>query len=176
MSIIKNRKYLDALFDICFANSDVFSITYVSDQNKSILLQNRLKPFILGEIVTTQWFCYRVTKKNQLHISLYRSNKTTRDIMKKYYPGIFCSDWMGESISWDQNAEDVCFFKNEKLILGTVSHERICLVFPPLDNSSFEKEIQNILSGWISGDDLEEEKIDLEKYRHLGYYVNNGNC
>ena len=65
--------------------------------------------------------------------------------MKKYYPGIFCSDWMGESISWDQNAEDVCFFKNEKLILGTVSHERICLVFPPLDNSSFEKEIQNIL-------------------------------
>lgn len=55
------------------------------------------------------------------------------------------------------------FFKNEKLILWTVSHERICLVFPPLDNSSFEKEIQNILSGWISGDDLEEEKIDLRK-------------
>lgn len=95
--------------------------------------------------------------------------------MKKYYPGIFCSDWMGESISWDQNAEDVCFFKNEKLILGTVSHERICLAFPPLDNSSFEKEIQNILSGWISGADLEEEKIDLEKYGHFGHYINDRN-
>ena len=122
-----------------------------------------MKAFILGEIITTQWFCYRVTKKNQLHIGLYRANDATRDIMKKYYPGIFCSDWTGQGVLWNQNAEDVCFFKSGKLILGTVSHERICLAFQPQD-SSFEKELQNVLNGWATSRNLEEEEIDLGNY------------
>lgn len=165
--IIKNRKYLDALFDICFANSDAFSLTYVNAPQKSITLQNKLKTFILGEIVTTKWFCYQVTEKNQLHIVVYKSNDSTSAIMKKYYPGMFCSDLMGEGISWDQNAEDVCFFKNGKLILGTVSHERICYAFPSFE-SSFEKKLQNILNGWTVSGDLEEEQINLKKY-NLAY-------
>ena len=48
--IIKNRKYLDALFDICFANSDVFSLTYVNSKNKTTVAIKYNDEIVYGTI------------------------------------------------------------------------------------------------------------------------------
>ena len=156
----------DLLLDSCFSNSDTFSLTLAGCPGKITTLRDELKPYIQGKIITTRWFCYGVSEKNPLHINLYQVNNTTKELMKEYYPWVFMEDGLSVRHQWVQDVEDMCFFKSNKLILGTVSHECICLAFPPKDGN-FASELQKIVRGWKAQDDDENEHIDIGKYNIL---------
>ena len=55
--------------------------------------------------------------------------------------------------------EDLCFFINDRLLLGTVSHEYLCYAYPPTDE--IEKKFMK-LGNWVKVDYCESEHIQLE--------------
>ena len=55
--------------------------------------------------------------------------------------------------------EDLCFFRNGTLLLGTVSHERICMAYP--EDNELAQRFRDAICGWGEADDLEQEHIML---------------
>lgn len=57
--------------------------------------------------------------------------------------------------------EDLCIFGEDKLIMGTVSHEMICNVYPPDDN--FLTQLMSDYGYWTYSDD-DRGQIYLSDY------------
>jgi len=150
------------ILKLCFRWCDTFSLTdirgkssvYDSMKNE---LQNALRPYLIRDFHTGKWFAYQKVKP-PLHICLYRTAPEAIDILCRYYRHLFGSGFMIP----EQNMEDLCFFSENVLILGTLSHHQLCCVYPPTEG--FEKELRAIWSGW---EYLEREKdpINLRHFR-----------
>ena len=143
-SCVKGKIFEDIL-DLCFLYCDYFSFTQHDFLWTTDKLKCELEPFLCEKIVCTRWFRYNVTNKNPLTVLLFGINEEAKKIVKKYWNEIFLGGDDG-CTGCVQNLEDICFFKEGELVLGTVSHEAICQVFPP--NSFFEESLKKIYSQW----------------------------
>ena len=79
--------------------------------------------------------------------------------LRAQYRGLFLEDWSGRLPRWVPSMEDLCFFRNGTLLLGTVSHERICIAYP--EDGELAQRFQDAICGWGEADDLEQEHIML---------------
>jgi hypothetical protein len=147
------------ILELCFQRCDSFSLTLNSWPGTTNGLRAELEPYLQGSIVTSRWFSYYTTEYNPLKILLYPVSSNTKAIMGEYCKRLHLFD-VNER-AWYQDVEDLCFFIGDKLIFGTVSHERICQVFPP--DESFRTQLLAVFDHWQSGNDFSEQ-ISLSDY------------
>ena len=153
---------LNRLWDVCFANSDTFSLSSAPWDGLDDRLERALKPFLLHQMDTMRWFCYYVPDYNKLHMKIYPLNEQTKQILRTHYLGLFLDDWARKGQDWNPSLENICFFRNGKLLLGTVSHEHICVVYP--EDEALAQRFKDAVPGWEESDRYAKEQITLPKF------------
>lgn len=143
-------KDFQKLMDLCFDMADVFSFglagwTYAKDKR----LENTLQKFQVDTIQTNRWFCYMGTSPG-LSINLYRAAEEAKNAILQYINHLFL---------WDNeknfcSLEDLCFFRENELFLGTVTHERICYAH------ILSEEFGNCLKGLGTWKDCSDHRLD----------------
>ncbi|MDR0445434.1 MAG: hypothetical protein LBH17_00100 [Oscillospiraceae bacterium] len=154
------------LMSLCFERSDFFSLTVGPWQNQVNTMQRELEPYIEKEIDTNHWFSY-ITPEYTMKRILYPANHETKNIIEGYFDSLWLrTDLQGRK----QSLEDICFFSNDKQILGTVSHEYICGAFPPDDD--FKSQLFDICNRWReSADSYEITYMDGKRVAHKSQII-----
>jgi hypothetical protein len=150
------------LMEACFNLSGHFTLTYGLWANRVDTMYKELKPYAVNEKSLHSWFGYYPLPSGEQSTPmvriLYPANGATRGIIERYFGNLWLDS---KEKGRKQSLEDICFFSNGKLILGTVSHERICRVFPP--DEAFKSLLRDVYPYWMESDDSSEQ-IDLRDY------------
>lgn len=125
-------------------------------------MEQALAPYLLHRLKTTRWFCYYTTKSNPQHVQIYPLNERTKELLRTYYRGLFLDDWSEAGRHWIPSLEDLCFFQNGKLLLGTVSHEHICGAYP--EDEALAQRFKDAIPGWEESDRFIDEQITLPEF------------
>lgn len=118
---------LEVLWDACFDHADVFSLcTAIWTQATDDALEKALALYRLRSFRTARWFCHFSTEPF-LEVSVYAANEETRRIVKQHVHDLYFNLSRNRGL---HTREDICFFKENRLFFGTVSHEGICMAEP----------------------------------------------
>ena len=160
--VIIDGTVFSRLLSYCFQRSEFFSFTVPEIPTADrTTLQRELSRYTYAVITTDRWFNFITLPDNPLKRIIYTVNDETLFILNKYCRRLFLFDNRCPLSSWNQTLEDLCFFSDGKLFLGTVSHEYICEVFPP--NSIIKSELFSIYPHWKETEDSTEQ-IMLSDY------------
>ena len=148
------------LLAMCFPLCDRVSFTrhilpYIPNK-----LQHELSPFLQKEIITTHWFSYITTENNPLNILLFPVNADTIAIIKDQTDALFPVSAYDNSGARNEILEDLCLFSEGRLLLGTVSHEGVCHIYPP--DADFEAKLSELYPHWKKADDFDQ--VNLNNY------------
>lgn len=99
----------------CLHNSTYVSVT-ISEEDKII---SEFKDYIYKSFETYSWYCYK-TYETPLFIMMYHSTPSLLEGLVKYFDCLFPKDTKG--------IEDLCFFKDNRILFGSVTHERIAQI------------------------------------------------
>jgi len=126
----------DRLLKVCFKYADVFSLkrAYFTSDDEIKLLEE-LRPYLLKVIKSCHWFCYYVPERNIMEIQLFRACPETKKILRDHFNRYF---YVENELQKSELPEDVSFFRQNKLFMGTVMHEGMCYVYPPTEESAAE--------------------------------------
>ena len=128
------------LINLCFNVCSFFSFTKYRgrlDKNDMIAHKNlldKLKNFYIKTIFAKHWFCYYTNEKAPLEIYVFKADEEAKDIILNDSNNLFLRDNNTLNENLRKGPEDICFFIENRLFLGTVSHEEICFAFPPSDD------------------------------------------
>ena len=153
------------LLDILFECSDHFSLnqalwTYATDNT----LKNNLAPFLEKKIITSKWFGYDYSQAphgdyRDIEVYIYRADPVAKDIFVNMFSDIFLRVYQNNDYQDSfQSLEDLCFFKDKKLFIGTVSHALLLGVIP-INDAIRDFVIES--KGWTS---VEDSNIYLSDY------------
>jgi len=159
------------LLDICFGLSSYLSLTKPIlsacqfDVDLCDKIAEDMVEFKIKTIYTRSWFSYVIYEgtvpKNIFEIYIFKANEQTKEIIKKYYNNLFFDIKDIEERRKTIMLEDICFFKNKKLFLGTVSHEYICSLYTDdIDDENKSKLLS--LAKWKEKKDRKEEQIIID--------------
>ncbi len=137
------------LLDYCFAHSDCFTLTWQGSDCPETPEWNRLQgeflaqlaPWLTGRISTSRWFWIRVSPKRPLAVFLYSTAPGAKQVLADTFHDLFLA--AGEDCFW--LPEDLCFFSQGRLWLGTSSHEYHASAYP---RSRGEAELPLSLGPW----------------------------
>lgn len=138
----------ERLLDLCFDEATAFSLQKGLWQNATdASLEQELAPYELRTIYTQKWFLWDLSEAPEedawtMCQKMYGVTKETKEILKAYFNEIFLGYTKDERDFKNYTLEDLCFFKEGKLFVGTKSHERRLYVYPP--NKAFEQEIKEL--------------------------------
>ncbi len=157
------KKSFNQVLNLCFELSTHFSFTNhkagISDNDYAEFLQE-LQQFYVRTISTHHWFCFYVEPTESFTILLFNAEDGAKSIIKKYFDNLFLHERIADGTLGNVKnlPEDMCFFVGDQLLLGTVSHEHMCYVYPPSEHvySEFKK-----IGKWNEEDYLKEEHIIL---------------
>ena len=149
---ITNDNY-KIFLNLCFRYCTQFTLTF-HDYNitSNYPIKKELEPFYVKTIQTYHWYCYR-TYEYPLSILVYRVNEEAKNILLKYYDNIYCKP--------NFNIEDICFFKNNHIFFGSVSHEEIAHLFLNHQHNQFSQFMK--LANW------KKENIDRNRFINFNY-------
>lgn len=159
--IIKGEQFIK-LIDICFEVATYFTFslaTWTKCTNSE--LEKELEPFIVGRIREHNWFCYYYPSDSDYYIDgiIYKANIDSKKILLNYIADIFLHDKINDKLEEGTHTlEDLCIFTDDSLLLGTVTHERICHVYPP--NEHIESLILET-GQWMEREDVAKEQINI---------------
>lgn len=117
------------LLDLCFEHADIFSFTdnpYIEQMSDEFI--NALKPFLVKSFYPMEWF-YERGVNDPLHVCIYEASEDAKKILLSTFEDLFLTPKQGSTISVD----DLCFFKDGKAFLGTITHEYYCITYPPTE-------------------------------------------
>ena len=163
---VSNEDFADFL-DLCLAHSDIFTLTdplYRQQPMVQTDLFNALMPYCMGAVRTPKWFGYDYScpeeeygeKYSEIMVYTYRSAPCVRDIILRFVPDIFFEH---NYFACRQNLEDLCFFKNGRIVVGSVSSEFVLRVYS--DDRSFINQL-NLFGEWIESADTPDDQRTLE--------------
>ncbi len=120
------------------SQSDFFSLTVQEDNGNTLKekLEMEISKHIIKNFETRLWYAYK-TMGNPLGITIYKSDVELVDSIMTLFSTLFSPKIYG--------IEDICFFKRERIVLGSVSHENIAQLF--LD-SEFDIEEYKEFANW----------------------------
>ena len=148
---------LAMLWDACFDQADVFSLcTAIWTQATNDALEKALMPYRLRGFRTARWFCHWSTEPF-LEVNLYEANEETRSIVKQHVRDLYFDLSRNRDL---HTLEDLCFFREDQLFFGTVSHEGICMAQPA--TQEFAALLQNF--GMWSNHEDRFAKINLADF------------
>jgi hypothetical protein len=141
----------------CFRRSDMISLTDSLWANTTGTMKQELEPFALQKLLQRGWFGYwndseEDQRCNPLTRILYPASEAVFSVVVKYAQNIWA---FADAVGNKQSLEDICFFSNGKLILGTVQHEYICRAFPPDD--AFRELLLSTNIHWRYSEDMGEQ-------------------
>ena len=130
-----------ALLDICFEYGDCFSLRYEDGlpQEKCHPLEMELSPYLIKRLTVDQWFGYynvpgwpRVPILTQC---IFQAIPETQRLLTKYCGDIFFVREREESRYKRPFfcCRDLCLFRKQQLLLGTISHKEMAFIYPPSD-------------------------------------------
>lgn len=147
-----------ALMDLCFDRADCFSMTAGPwTRATDTRLQEALRPFWVTTLHTNRWFCYR-SPQSPLEVNLYRATDAAKHAVLRYARHLFL--W-GDDETELCSLEDLCFFKDGALFLGTVTHERMC--YAHVDAPAFGTRLR-ALGTWRENADNALAFVSLKEY------------
>ena len=161
LSLAKNLygKYFEEYISICFDVADIFSLTEngwteAKKSGESVRILRLLEPYHIRTIRAQHWFCQSVPVGYEKEVYIFSLTEDSKKILLQEYNSIFYDDtiWL--------KPEDICFFKNGKLISGSISHERICYVY---DYESIFSESISLQNAWEVVPHNPNEQINLPK-------------
>ena len=159
LSLVKNLcgRYFEEYLSACFDVADTFSLTEngweaAKKSGESVRILELLEPYFIRTVKVQHWFCQRVPAGHEKEVYLFSITDASKKIILQEYNSIFYDDtvWM--------KPEDICFFKNGKLISGSLSHERICYVY---DYEDMFSERVTLQSAWKIIPHNQNEQINL---------------
>lgn len=155
---IQGKKF-ESLLDLCFSYADVFSLTKaVWANNTSTVLEQQLAPFLIRRFQTRDWFCSKIEDGPPFIVTLYHATKEAKTIIRDTFNDIFLTPTDNCTGAEEPTLEDLCFFADKVLFLGSLTHEYICDVYP-LDDQ-FEEQLCT-LGKWIDFSNGSEHLIRL---------------
>ncbi len=157
----------EKFISFCFENADVFSLTKSSwpgagKSNEFIRVMQLLSPYHTNTVHTNHWFCYRVPEGYDIEIYLFTATAESKRIILEQYDSLFYQDK-----AWDK-PEDLCFFQNGRLTVGSVSHERICFLYP---QTKEWMALTELCGTWEEVPDEAEEQIKSELHGKQAFIV-----
>lgn len=163
---IANEDFSDFL-DICLEHSDIFTLTDPLYRQQTMVqtdLWNALIPYCLGAVRTPKWFGYDYSCPeeeygevySEIMVYAYRSTPSARELIRRFVPDIFFDHIYFAS---RQNLESLCFFKNGRIIVCSISHEFRLQVHSK--DRSFINQLDRF-GKWIEAADLSDEQSRLE--------------
>lgn len=163
INVEPNHTSFERLLQECFRISDSFSLTPPRKDALSasgIDLLQCLSPYKIGTIKTHRWFSNYAPpwEKSGMQVFVFRSCKETQKILMERYQHLFFTDPKAE---W-YNLQDLCFFIDKVLFMGTLSHENICFFYPLYPpNEAVEASVRRICP-WEDKPDSFTEWINYE--------------
>lgn len=122
----------------CFFHSTYFTLSKVIPPNYELVpnaVEAQLSKHLLKTISPKGWYGYRQIRENMVQC-VYHANTESMQILCNSYLDIFLVsrkklkkvpiDTVGWKPKQVSEFENLCFFSNTNMILGTVSHEYIC--------------------------------------------------
>lgn len=111
------------VLNYAFQNADTFSVITDLAKPYSKIPPNckqdewtaPLQEYLISQTIGVKEWPGTITRSNRKVLSTYQSCKQTRDIVKSW-PNVLNACEYGLP-------EDICFYRGEKLLLGTTSHE-----------------------------------------------------
>ena len=159
LSLINNLcvEHFAELIDVCFPLADTFSLTkngwgFDCERSERERVLSLFAPYHIRTLRTLHWFCQCVPPGYEKEVYLFRATEESKQILLSEYKSIFY-----EENVWTK-PEDLCFFKDSRLILGSLAHERICYAY------DYEEQfIQKITfqDAWENCRDVFEEQIRI---------------
>jgi hypothetical protein len=129
--------HLSTLLSTCLAAADCISLQRGMWKNATdSTLEEALKPYLLEEFHTKQWFGYDLRNAPpedawEMNILIYSNPPEVKTILLSHITDIFLGYASQEPYMETSTLEDICFLKKNKIILGTVSHELMAHAYPP---------------------------------------------
>ena len=106
----------------CLQHATLFSFNipqHISREKVACL--DALKGCAYQTIETYAWYRYKVLEK-PFEVRLFHAHPEAIDFFEKNFDSIFPESFNG--------LEDLCFFDGDKIIFGSVTHEKIAEIFP----------------------------------------------
>lgn len=124
------------LLDLCFEVSTYFSFIanpikeYRESKNHTNFLK-KLEPFYIKSKIVNHWHRhYYLTKENARTVYLFRADEKAKEIIRNEFDNLFLNKLINGRYNLADLPEDLCFFINNKMFLGTVSHADIATAYP----------------------------------------------
>lgn len=127
-----------AFLHICFLRSTCFSVSKVIPPGYELVPnapERLLAPYQIKVITPQSWYGYEQIHEDMVQC-VYPANQDTLQILSQFYQDVFLKnrkrlpkvpiDTIGKKPKRVGTLENLCFFSGHKMILGTLSHERIC--------------------------------------------------
>lgn len=152
------------LMDICFEVSTYFTLAHneiLRDEQTGDMyeLLQKLEPFFIKRIITTDWHRHYVTDENKHIVYLHKVTEESKKIICDTFDNIFLKKRENGELLSLYLLEDLCFFIDKKMFLGTVSHEGYCTVYT--EKEEMYNKIK-ILGDFEEVDFLDDEQIILD--------------
>ena len=117
------------MISACFDYADVFSLSqncwFGVETERSTHLFKQLNPFQIKVLDANHWFCHYVPMETAIKVHLFRATSDAKNIILSSYSKLFF-----DGAAWEE-PENICFFRNCRLVLGSVSHEKMCYLYDP---------------------------------------------
>ncbi|MGN1026292.1 MAG: hypothetical protein ACI4P4_07795 [Faecousia sp.] len=98
-----------------FERSNFFSLTVFSKRHPVV---KRLAPFREQTTVVKKWFGYTQGMYEPLTESIFRAEPQAMEVLLEFFDNVYLSP--------QNTISDLSFFAEDRMILGTLSHEYIC--------------------------------------------------
>ncbi len=150
--------------DYAFQHSTMFSLTrnrfleFENNNPRQTSFLTQLSPFKQGIINTKRWFYLSVGDDDCIIVDIYRTAKEAQDLLKQYYNDLYLGSRSG--CKW--MPEDICFFLDNSLWLGTSSHEEMCMVYPV--SESMTQELYHFGSWCVQRIKNDTMQLDLSNF------------
>ena len=99
--------------------------------------QDDLQPFLVKQLHTSRWFGYNMARcpipeQRLFTVNIYRATAEAKAVLLMHFSEIFLNTAKSDgTLDLTQTLEDLCFFTDNELFVGTVSHASVLLVYPP---------------------------------------------
>ncbi len=127
-----------SFLDVCFSHTDQFSLAKFPLPGYDVVPNGAevlLEPYIIQVLHPERWYGYSHMDGSAIE-TIYRTTPEALQILKQCYQDVFLQkrnripkvsvDTIGFRSKWVSILEDLCFWQNNTILLGTVSHESIC--------------------------------------------------
>lgn len=153
---LKGRAF-NELMKLCFSRAELFSFTSMQNpkyQRHPVL--EELEDLRIGTIQTDRWFGYYGVEP-EICVSIFRAEKAACDVICSYYSDIYLRNKDRVDIALEANdifpedyyrLEDLTFYIDGKVFLGTLSHEGEAAMRAP--DEEFERQALEL--GYWSND------------------------